>query len=147
MKSFRLLAALCLLGAVAPSHAGPYTDDLSRCLVEKSTAEDRSLLVQWIFVAMAQHPSVSALTKVGSSDVDKYNKIAADLFMKLLTQTCVDDTKKAVKYEGAIAIQTSFQVLGQAAAREIFSHPDVAKMMSGLDKYVDKSKLEFLGQQ
>jgi hypothetical protein len=38
-------------------------------------------------------------------------------------------------------------VLGQAAAREIFSHPDVAKMMSGLDKYVDKSKLEFLGQQ
>jgi hypothetical protein len=146
MRSFRVLAVLGLLGAIAPAHAGPYTDDLSRCLVEKSTAADKSMLVQWIFVAMAQHPSVKSLTRIGSEDIEKHNKATAELFAKLLTETCLDDSRKAMKFEGATAIQQSFQVLGQVAAREIFSHPDVASMMSGLDKYVDKSKFESLAQ-
>lgn len=146
MKRLRVLAALTMFAAMPAAQAGVYTDDLSRCLVEKSTANDKSLLVQWIFVAMAQHPSVNSLSKISAEDVEKHNKAAGDLFMRLLTETCVEDSKKAMKYEGAIAIQTAFQVLGQAAAREIFSDPAVGKMMSGLDKYVDKKKLEVLVQ-
>ncbi len=146
MNSFRLAAIVVLLAALSPAQAGPYTDDLSRCLVEKSTADDKSLLVQWIFVAMAQHPSVAGLTRITAEDKEKHNRQAGDLFMRLLTETCVDDSKKALKYEGAVAIQMAFQVLGQAAAREIFAHPDVSEMMAGLDKYVDKQKLESLAQ-
>jgi len=102
--------------------------------------------VQWIFVAMAQHPSVSSLQKVTADDVKLYNRKAGELFTRLLTETCVETSKKAIKYEGASAIQGAFQVLGQAAAGELFVHPDVTKIMSGLEEFLDSKKLEALAQ-
>lgn len=99
----RFLAAMALL-CTTPAMAGIYTDDLSRCLVDKTSTEDKSVLVQWIFVAMAQHPSVVPLTKITPADVDRDNK----------------------------------------AAGELFAHPDVLKIMGGLEKYFDKKKLEAL---
>jgi hypothetical protein len=146
MKTLPIAVTLACLGTISPAIAGPYTDDLSRCLVEKSSTEDKTSLLQWIFVAMAQHPSVSAFTKITPDDVEKHNKAAGALFMRLLTETCNDNSKKAIKYEGAASIQLSFQVLGQAAAGELFTHPDVSKMMSGLEKYLDKAKLEALSK-
>ena len=93
---------------------------------------------------MSRHPSVSAMTKITNEDVDKHNKAAAELFTRLLTETCVEQSKKAIKNEGAVAIQSSFQVLGQVAAGELFASPDVAAVMSGLDKHLDAKKLEAL---
>ena len=145
MKSFRV-AALGLIAFASPSFAGVFTDDLSRCLVEKTSAEDKTALVQWIFVAMAQHPSVASMTKITPAQVEQHNKQAGELFMRLLTETCVDTSKKAIKYEGAVAIQSAFQVLGQAAAGELFVHPDVTKVMSGLEEFLDSKKLEALAQ-
>jgi hypothetical protein len=145
MKKPFAIVALCLLAA-SPAMPGVYTDDLSRCLVEKTSTEDKTALVQWIFVAMAQHPSVSSLTRITSEDVDRHNKAAGALFMRLLTESCVDASRKAVKYEGGAALQVSFQVLGQAAAGELFAHPDVTKVMSGLEKHLDKDKLEALSK-
>jgi hypothetical protein len=140
MKPLNALLAIAFLSAT-PAMAGIYTDDLSRCLVEKTTTEDKTTLVQWIFVAMAQHPSVSSLTKITPADVDRNNKAAGALMMRLLTESCVEASKKAVKYEGGAAFETSFSVLGQAAAGELFAHPDVLKIMGGLEKYLDKDKL------
>jgi hypothetical protein len=146
MKTMIRAAAIGLIALGSPAFAGVYTDDLSRCLVEKTTTEDKTALVQWIFVAMAQHPSVSALQKVTPADVKSYNSKAGALFTKLLTETCVETSKKAIKYEGAVAIQSAFQVLGQAAAGELFVHPDVTKVMSGLEEFLDTKKLEALGK-
>lgn len=146
MKTMIRAAAIGLIALGSPAFAGVYTDDLSRCLVEKTSKEDKTALVQWIFVAMAQHPSVSALQKVTPDDVKLYNSKAGALFTKLLTETCVDVSKKAIKYEGAVAIQSAFQVLGQAAAGELFVHPDVTKVMSGLEEFLDSKKLEALAQ-
>ena len=64
--------------------------------------------------------------------------------MKLLTETCLDTSKKAIKYEGPAAIQLSFQVRGQVASMEIFSNPNVAGAVAGLEKYTDKKRLEAL---
>jgi len=76
--------------------------------------------------------------------MDKANKRTADLFMKLLTDTCRQQAKKAIQYEGQLAIQTSFQILGQVAAKELFSSPEVAAGMSELDKHIDEKKLKSL---
>ena len=146
MKTLIRVTAIGLIALGTPAFAGVYTDDLSRCLVEKTTKEEKTALVQWIFVAMAQHPSVSALQKVTAEDVRLYNSKAGALFTKLLTETCVETSKKAIKYEGAVAIQAAFQVLGQAAAGELFVHPDVTKVMSGLEEFLDGNKLEALSQ-
>ena len=143
MKGIHAAVAVALL-TISPAFAGPYGDDLTRCLVDHSSAEDKTTLVKWMFVAMSRHPSVSTLTKVTNNDVEKHNKEAAELFTRLLTQTCVDPSRKAIKYEGATAIQGAFQVLGQVAAGELFANPDVAAVMGGLDKYLDAKKLEAL---
>jgi hypothetical protein len=146
MKNYLRASALCLLAAGSPAMAGMYGDDLSRCLVEKTTLEDKTLLVQWIFVAMAQHPSVSAMTRIKPEDIERNNKQAAELLTRLLTETCMEQAKKAIKYEGGVAIQTSFQVFGQSAARELFADPNVTKVMTGLEQYVDAKKIEALAE-
>jgi hypothetical protein len=145
MKRFHAIVAVALL-TMSPAFAGVYGDDLSRCLVEKSTPEEKSLLVQWIFVAMSRHPSVSSFTRITADDVERYNKIAGELFTRLLTETCAEPSKKAIRYEGATAFQSAFQVLGQVAAGDLFQNPEVAAVMGGLDKYLDAKKLETLSQ-
>lgn len=146
MKNVFRAAVVGLLGLGSPAFAGVFTDDLSRCLVDKTTSEDKTTLVRWIFVAMTQHPSVSSLTNVTAKDVQAHNQKTGALFMRLLTESCVDEAKKAIKTEGAVAIQASFQVLGQAAVGELFVHPDVNKVMAGLDQFLDAKKLEALAQ-
>ena len=72
--------------------------------------------------------------------------VPSALFTKLLTETCVETSKKAIKCEGPVAIQAAFQVLGQVAAGERFAHPDVTRVMSGLEEFLDGKKLEALVQ-
>jgi predicted GNAT family N-acyltransferase len=146
MKNLLRASALCLLAASTPALAGVYGDDLSRCLVEKTTTEDKTLLVQWIFVAMAQHPSVSAMTRITAEDIERNSKQAAELLTRLLTETCMEQAKKAIKHEGGMAIQSSFQVFGQSAAGELFADSNVTKVMAGLEKFVDAKKIEALAQ-
>lgn len=59
-----------------------------------------------------------------------------------MTESCKAQTQQALKYEGAVALQVAFQLLGQVAARELFSDPAVAGGMADLEKHFDKQKLE-----
>jgi hypothetical protein len=133
---------LFLLGSVKVSFAGPYADDLSRCIVESTTTEDRIALVKWIFIAFGFHPAVKKMVMVSKDQLEEANKQTAELYMKLLTETCKEKAQKALKYEGQIAIVTSFQVLMQVAGQEMFSNPEVADGVSGFEKYINKEKLE-----
>jgi hypothetical protein len=139
-----VLAATLLCGNAVPANAGLYTDDLSRCLVEKTSKEDRVTLVQWIFAAMSQNAAVATISKATPADVDKSNAAAGALIMRLLTDACVDKSKKAIKYEGQSAIQVSFAVLGQVATTDLIADPNVQKVLAGLGKYMDAKKLDAL---
>lgn len=145
----KIVAALTVgtLVSMAPvAGAGVYTDDLTKCIVAATSKDDQLALVKWIYVALSKHPAVSNLTKASDADVADASKSAGALFMTLLTEKCVEPTKSAVKYEGALAIQSSFQVLGQVAMTELLTDPNVGQVMAELDKYVDKKKLELLSK-
>lgn len=61
----RILSAIlltCLLSSNALS--GPFSDDLSRCLLKKTNDTDKVLLMQWIFVAISKHPDVNNFTSI-----------------------------------------------------------------------------------
>lgn len=45
----------------------------------------------------------------------------------------------------ALAIESSFNLLGQAAGREMFSDPPVGANISEMEKYFDSKKLQQLG--
>ena len=123
-------------------YAGPYTDDLSRCILESTTAEDRTELVKWMFTAMSLHPAVKQIAAISTKQLDEANKQIAALVVKLLTKTCNKQARAAIKYEGQIAIQSSFQILGQVAAKELFANKDVTAGLAGLGKNIDKKKLD-----
>lgn len=72
------------------------------------------------------------------------NASTGALFMRLLREACKERAKKALAYEGPATIQLSFQVLGQVAAGEMYSSPEVQQAMSGLAKSFDAKKLEEL---
>ena len=139
----KLAWLMALLGAQSV-FAGPYADDLSKCLVASTTQEDRIALVKWVFSAAAAHPAVKTMVTVSEQQLDDANKSTAELFMKLLTVSCKVEAEKALQYEGAMTFHNSFQILGQVAGKELFSSPEVATAMSGLRKHLDAKKLAAL---
>ena len=146
MKNLTLVVLIAVAAVPSISRAGVYTDDMTKCLVESTSKDDRLTLVRWMFAAMSQHPAVASLTTVSDGDIEKANASVGALFMKLLTKTCVEATRKAVRYEGAFAIQASFQALGQVATMDLFADPNVLKVMSGLEKHADPEKLAELSK-
>lgn len=130
------------LGFSLSAQAGVYSDDLSRCLVESSTEKDKALLVKWMFTSMALHPDVASMANVTQAQRDAANKDAADMFARLMTMTCLEQSKKAIQYEGAAAVEQGFNAFGQVAGKELFAHPNVAQALAALQNHIDTKKLE-----
>lgn len=134
-------AALSLALAAVPAHAGPYGDDLSKCLVSSTTEADKTLMVKWIFSALSLNREVSTFVDMPAAVRQQLDKDTASLYMRLLTDTCRTQTHNAFKYEGKAAIEGAFQLLGQVASQGIFSDPAVAAGMIGLMQHFDQAKL------
>ncbi len=122
--------------------AGTYGDTLTRCLVERTTPAEKTILVQWIFATIAVHPEVASMVSMDAGRRTQVNKRAANMFQTLLTKTCLDETRKATQYEGAAVLEQSFNQLGQIAARELFTHPKVAAGMTEFGSFIDKKEME-----
>ena len=144
-RSRVLVAAVSISAyALVPTSAfadGPYANELSKCLVRSTTDGDKALLVQWMFATVALHPEVKWMATVTDNQRAEINKKTAGLFEKLLTQACLAETRQALKYEGESTLSTSFSVLGQVAARELFASPSVASGMADLGKLFDSEKM------
>jgi hypothetical protein len=123
---------------------GIYTDDMARCLVNSTSVAERNGLVKWMFSSAALHPAVKSIASISEAQRQESDKYMAQFFQKLLFERCRTQTQQAVKYEGQLAFESSFTVLGQVAARELFSEPSVAKGMSNLNNYIDKQKMQTL---
>jgi hypothetical protein len=121
--------------------AGPYADDMAKCLVKETAAADRTALLNWIFSAMALHPDVEAMASIGAELRAEINKSAGALFQRLLVDSCREETRLAIRYEGQPAIQSAFGLLGQIAMQELFANPKVAAGLGELEKNVDRDKI------
>jgi hypothetical protein len=129
---------------VGSATAGVYSDDLAKCFVNSTTTGDRNGLVRWMFTSAASHPAVSSIVTVSEAQHRDSDKYMARLSERLLFEACKKETEQAVKYEGQLALQTGFQVLGQVAGRELFADPSVSKAMSNLNSYINKEKMDGL---
>ncbi len=138
---FTGLVSILTLCSMMPAQAGPYTDDLSKCLIGATTQNDRTALVKWMFAAAASHPAVKSIASVSKEQLDAAHKSTAELITKLLTESCREEAQKALKYEGLTTLQSSFQVLGQVAGQELFASPEVGAQLSAFEKYLDGEKL------
>lgn len=134
-----VLASTVLWPAI--SEAGPYADDLSKCLVESTSQRDRVELVRWMFASMSRHPAVEPIASVSDEQLEAASEEVAELFMSLLTDSCRLEAENALQFEGGSTFEGAFSVLGNVAGREIFTNPEVAEGLALLDKYVDDEEL------
>jgi hypothetical protein len=137
----RLAVGAAALAAAAPAAAGIYTDDLSKCLVAKSSAEDRTLAIRWVFGAMSVHPAVADLGRASEAKREELAGRAARLFERLIVEDCRRETVAAVRYDGVGAVQTSFGVLGQVAMSDIMTHSDVNREMEAMASHMDTARV------
>jgi hypothetical protein len=131
---------LTVMGAKS-AIAGPYADELSKCLVQSTSPADKSTLVKFIFGVMSLHPEVKPVTVMSDTQRTELNKNAAGLFEKLLTETCRTQTQEAVKYEGQSVLQGSFKLLGEVATRDLMTHPNVEKGLSEFAGFINPQKM------
>ena len=140
-------AAAALAVQAAPASAGLYTDDLTRCVVDKATDADKLGFIRWMFSAMSAHPGVKDLSASTPEQRAALSKQAGNLITRLLTEDCRPQTVTALKYEGAGAITGSFEVLGKVAMQGLMSDPSVQQAMNGLQSPENDKKFEALGKE
>ena len=136
-----------LTGVISPAHAGVFTDDLSRCMVEKTSDSDKVQLSRWMFAAMSKDPSLSSMINISQADRDKLNKATADLFGRLMLKDCRSQTLAALKNEGPSAIGQAGQVLGSAAAHKLLSSPEADAELDKMAEYGDKEGFVALAKE
>jgi len=145
---FASLLAATAVAAAPVAQAGPYSDDLGKCLVAATSSQDKAALVQWIYFSLSLNPQISPFATITAAQREATDKELAKLFERLVTESCASQTKQAIQYEGTEALSESFKLLGQVAAQEIFKHPAVAAGTSKFTEYLDEKKLgEAFGMQ
>lgn len=149
MKSVRIMIITVIFSFVlfyqpSTTCAGPYTDDLTKCMIESTTMDDRIQIIKWIFLSISVHPAVKNFSSVSEDQINDSNKIYAALIIKLLTESCKEKAEKAIRYEGDLAIKTSLQILSQVAAQDLFTNKDVAAVAKNFEKYFDIEKVKSL---
>jgi hypothetical protein len=144
----KIVAACCLailaqFGA-ANAVAGPFGDDMAKCMVRATSPEDRAMVVQWIFAFIALHPDVRQLASITDEKRDALNKRMAALTMSLLTEHCAEETREAIKIEGMEVLKTSFGVLGRVAVQDLFAHDAVKQGLTDFSRNLDEKKIKEL---
>jgi hypothetical protein len=145
--SNKIRLTLCTLGlllATGVSLAGPFADDMAKCLVRSTTPADKTTLVQWIVVVMTLHPDVKQFSAVTQEQRDTLNRQVGELMISLLSDRCKTESREALKNEGFGTIESSFGVLGQVAAQALFTHADVANGLAEFGKAIDGEKMKAL---
>lgn len=125
-----------------PAHAGVYGDDLGKCLVKSATADDKRQLVQWFYFAIALNPELKPYSNITQEKRDSADKAIAGLFSRLVGDSCPNEAKLAMQYEGVTAFRSAFELLGQIAGRELVTAPEVAAGTQTFIRFLDSAALQ-----
>lgn len=141
LKNMKFVVLIPLIIYSQLSIAGPYSDELTKCLVGSTSESDRTNLIKWMFTILALHPEVKSMSAVTDEQRVNANKTTAHLFQRLITESCAEKTKLAVQFEGPAVMEQSFNQLGQIAGRGLMTDPAVSQGMIEMVNYLDQAAL------
>ena len=124
--------------------AGPFVDDMAKCLVRSTSSKDNILLGRWLVRVYGEHSESKGLIYISDYDKKTIDRDVGKLFTRLLTQDCEFEAKKAYNYEGLAVMGNAFEVLGEVAGKELLEDRNVLKALKKFTEYVDYEKLEYL---
>ncbi len=139
MKKLLSYISLILIFFNLNSFAGPFTDDFAKCLVTKTTAQEKTDLVKWIYVTISFHPQLSQLSNLTAEDVEMANIRVADYMTNVFAYKCNDELNQAIKYEGEESVFYAFELLGELAMGELMQDKGVTAASELFIQYVDLS--------
>jgi len=139
MRNITLFIASLLISASC--WAGPYGDDLKRCLVESTSKRDNIVLVRWLSKALLAHPEVKDLAVIPNAKAVQIDKDFARYVERLLGENCSAQFANVIRYEDQDAIRKSFEFLGQVAMKELMDNAQVQEAVTGVLKQLDMEKL------
>ena len=141
MKKFFIAAAICTLFSPT-SQAGPFSDQMARCIVDKTTQPEKIMFMQWLYAGMSKHPNLAGMSTISDSQGIRFSQLTADIVIDLMTDRCGHETKQAMRYEGENAAASAFKILGQVAMKELMVDQDVNSFISGLGRYIDEDAFD-----
>ena len=139
MKKFISYLSVILISFNLNSFAGPFTDDFAKCLVTKTTAQEKTDLVKWIYVTISFHPQLSQMSNLTAEDVEMANIRVADYMTNVFAYKCNDELNQAIKYEGEESVFYAFELLGELAMGELMQDQGVTAASELFIQYVDLS--------
>lgn len=142
-----ILALVMALGLGGTAAAGVHGDDLTRCLINKTSVEDRQDFMSFVFIAIAQHPAVRPYAQTTPEQLDHLQGRAAGVLERSLTELCRAEAISALRYEGTGVIPTAFEAFGQAATNGLLTNPAVDLAFEGMGEKLSVEKLEALGAE
>ena len=144
IKNF-ICSAFIIIFCTNMSLSGPFTDDLARCVIDKTTDRDKIALVNWIWFALSVHPDIAK--NMGSKVLDKEKEVAdkkvAYIISNLFLDKCKDATEKAFKYEGSEAVG-AFKPLGEISFKTLMQNEKVANSLYNYSKFLNPDLLEMM---
>lgn len=128
---------------IASSHAiaGPAAEVLGTCLSDNTTGKERKDLARWIFVGMATHPDMQALSNITDANREEHHRMMASLVTRLVTENCRSQAKLAIEKEGPTSFEFAFGAIGKLAMLELMSDPKVKNSFTEYIKYIDMNKM------
>jgi len=139
---FRVVVVAVLLTVSASAREQQAGQTLGTCLADSTSGKDRKLLAKWIFLAIAAHPEMKQHTNDSYGvAADESSRLMAALLMRLLTESCLNETKAAIKMAGPQSLQNAFEGLGQLAMQELMADQSVKESIGLFERYVDQKHL------
>ncbi|WP_237465818.1 hypothetical protein [Vibrio stylophorae] len=127
---------------VAPSvSAASYGEQLGQCLSAQTTVQDKTLMAQWAFVLMGQHPALAGYSKATPSQLQRLNQQVVQLVMDLTVKRCSEQTMRAIQHEGRQGLEQGFQVMGSDALQTLGQAPAMQKQLAALQQQINVGQL------
>lgn len=136
-----ILSSLFIFTAQNTMANSPTVEKLSECLVQSTTAQDKTVVLQWTFVALAAHPDLKALSQVTPEQKQKLDQTLAQTLQRILVDQCASQTKAVIQTDGLKAVGESFQDLGQITGEQIMKTPEMKQQLKDVVRYVDLGTL------
>ena len=139
MKKLSLLVCLFLFFFSFNSSSGSFTDTFAECLVTKTTKQEKTDLVKWIYVTISFHPQLSQMSNLTAEDVEMANIRVAEYMTNVFAYKCNNELNKAIQYEGEESVFYAFELLGELAMGELMQDQGVSVASELFIEYIDFS--------
>ena len=108
----------------------------------KTTTQEKTDLVRWIYVTMSFHPQLMDLSNLTADNVEMVNIRVADYMTNVFAYKCNEELILAMDYEGEESVYYAFELLGEIAMTELMEDQGVSAASELFIDYIDVSIFE-----